>query len=72
MSWNTLEIAGELGINRVVVASSVNSIGMSASLLSFSLISYAPYLPELDPSTYPRFHRSLHARLPPVGHRVAD
>jgi hypothetical protein len=31
MSWNTLEIAGELGINRVVVASSVNSIGMSTS-----------------------------------------
>jgi hypothetical protein len=33
MSWNTLEIAGELGINRVVVASSVNSIGMSTSFL---------------------------------------
>ena len=31
MSWNTLEIAGELGINRVVIASSVNSIGMSES-----------------------------------------
>jgi len=28
MSWNTLEIAGELGIDRVVLASSVNSIGM--------------------------------------------
>jgi hypothetical protein len=31
MSWNTLEIAGMLGINRVVLASSVNAIGMSES-----------------------------------------
>jgi nucleoside-diphosphate-sugar epimerase len=28
MSWNTLEVAAELGINRVVLASSVNAIGM--------------------------------------------
>ncbi|KAL7418651.1 hypothetical protein Q5752_006334 [Cryptotrichosporon argae] len=27
-SWNSLEVAAELGINRVVMASSVNSIGM--------------------------------------------
>lgn len=28
MSYNTLLVAAELGINRVVTASSVNSIGM--------------------------------------------
>jgi len=38
MSWNTLEIAGELGINRVVIASSVNSIGMSTSAIFLLLV----------------------------------
>ena len=33
MSFNALSIAEELGINRVVIASSVNSIGMRESMI---------------------------------------
>lgn len=32
MSWNALQAAGELGINRISTASSVNAIGLSESL----------------------------------------
>jgi hypothetical protein len=58
MSWNTLEIAGELGINRVVVASSVNSIGMSTSS------SLLPLLQNLIP-----LHTQLNPSLPALSER---
>lgn len=43
MSWNTLEIATQLGINRVVLASSVNAIGMGKSIPVSPLVSSAIY-----------------------------
>ena len=37
MSWNTLDIAAELGIRRVVLASSVNAIGMGELFIQYQV-----------------------------------